>query len=119
MIKQHHGFTVASRGIKVVIKHQEDVHIIRNRRLRNKRTKYHKACQVAGCSSKSVNTSDTFKQDLTLPTHRTKHSRQFSERGDVYSNREVTGGVQLRKWNCSSPLAANDTSHRPGGRGER
>src|SRR5690606_14317758 len=103
--------TLASRCIKIVIKHHEYVHIIRNPRLGDKRTKYHKACQVSGCSSEAANPSDALKQNLTLTTHGAERSRQFIQRGDVHSNWKVTCGVQRRKWNCPSPSATNAGDH--------
>jgi hypothetical protein len=59
---------IAYGCVKIIIKHHEDVHIIRHGLLGHKRTKHHKPCEVPGCSRDAVNPSDTLKQDLTLTT---------------------------------------------------
>jgi hypothetical protein len=108
MIKQHHCLMVAFGCIKSIIKHHEDVHVVGNGLLRDKRTEHEETCQVPCCSSNAVNPCNTLKQDLTLTARTAKHSSQFCQSGSVDSDRKVASGVQRRKWNCPSPSATND-----------
>ena len=103
MIKQQHRFMIAYGCVEIIIKHHEDVHIIRNGLLGHKRPKHHKPCEVPGCSRDAMNPSDTLKQDLTLTTCTAKCSCQFAQSATVHSNGKIALGAQRREWNCPSP----------------